>query len=432
MDIRTRAKQNAKKLLLGAFGLFLCVPILAFSQTADQLREQISGTNSEIEKLEAEIAAYNKQLQSIGKEKDTLARAIKEIDVSAKKLATDIKVTEKKIAGANDRIRLLGGQIEDTGETIGDTQLAISSLIRKVNEEEATTLTEYILREGVSLGDAWRYIDSVATTREALEGRVDNLFVAKTNLEVDKVAVEKVRSELDSFKKDLQNQKKAVDLNKKEKSSLLSITKNEESKYAALLKEKQERKAAFERELSDYESKLTYILDPSKIPKNGAKVFVWPVANPKITQLFGVTGVSARLYASGSHSGVDFGAPTGTPAMAVASGVVVGTGNTDLVCRGASYGNWILIEHDNGLTSVFGHLSQVSATKGQRVSAGQVVAYIGSTGYSTGPHLHISVFPSDAVTVQQVPSRTCGGKTFTMPVAPRTAYLDPMAYFPAR
>lgn len=415
-----------------ALALLCAVPFLLHAQTAAELKDKISNTNSEIEKLEAEIAAFNAQLKTIGKEKDTLGRAIKELDLSSKKLNTDIKVTEKKIDSANSRIRLLGGQINDTGETIHDTQGVIAALMRKVAEEESTSLTEYLLREGTSLGDAWRYIDTVARAREAMEGHVDTLFTAKTNLEVDKQAVEKVREELSDFRADLQNQKRGVELTKKEKDSLLASTKNEESKYAALLKEKQQRKAQFAQELSDYESKLTYILDPSKIPASGAKVFNWPVKNPVITQLFGLTGASKRLYASGTHSGVDFGAPLGTPVMAVASGTVIGTGNTDLVCRGASYGNWILIAHPSGLTSVFGHLSQVTAKQGDKVYAGQVVAYSGSTGYSTGPHLHISVFPSDAVQVMQVPSRTCGGRTFTMPVAPRTAYLDPMAYFPPR
>ena len=78
---------------------------------------------------------------------------------------------------------------------------------------------------------------------------------------------------------------------------------------------------ALEKELRDYESQLTYILDPSKLPNAG--VLSWPLDYIYVTQLFGKTVDSKRLYASGSHSGVDFRAPVGTPVKAMAGGVVL-------------------------------------------------------------------------------------------------------------
>jgi len=233
------------------------------------------------------------------------------------------------------------------------------------------------------------------------------------------------------LKAGITNQKKIVDSNTKDKNNLLKQTKNTEANYTALVKEKEARKAQFETDLRDFESKLSYILDPNTIPASGLKIFNWPVDDVRITQFFGKTVAAKKLYASGSHSGVDFGVPIGTKVRSMRDGVVLGSGNTDLVCKGASYGNWILIDYGNSLTSVYGHLSLVSRKKGDNVSAGEIVAYSGSTGYSTGPHLHVSIFPTDAVNIMEVPSRACGGgKTYTIPVAARTAYLDPMAYLP--
>jgi murein DD-endopeptidase MepM/ murein hydrolase activator NlpD len=155
------------------------------------------------------------------------------------------------------------------------------------------------------------------------------------------------------------------------------------------------------------------------------------VDNVRITQRFGKSVAAKRLYVSGSHNGVDFGAPIGTAVKATADGVIAGTGDTDLTCRGASFGRWILIKHINGLATTYGHLSVIGVSSGQTVKRGDVIGYSGNTGYSTGPHVHISVYPANAVRVENRPSASCGGKVYNMPIAPIDAYLDPMLYLPS-
>ena len=167
------------------------------------------------------------------------------------------------------------------------------------------------------------------------------------------------------------------------------------------------------------------------IPKKSDQAkFIWPLDNVRITQLFGVTADSKRLYKSGSHSGIDFGAKVGTPIKAVADGVVAGFGDTDLTCKGASFGRWILVKFDNGLASTYAHLSVISVVDNQRVKAGDIIGYSGNTGYSTGPHLHMTVYDASVVSAQTRPSISCGGKIYKMPIAPVGAYLDPRVYFP--
>ena len=99
-----------------------------------------------------------------------------------------------------------------------------------------------------------------------------------------------------------------------------------------------------------------------------------------------------------------------------------------MTCRGASFGKWVFIRYNNGLASTYGHLSLISAQKGDIVSAGTVVGYSGNSGYSTGPHLHVSVYADRGVTVKSLPSKTCDGRMYTMPIAAINAYLDPMDY----
>jgi murein DD-endopeptidase MepM/ murein hydrolase activator NlpD len=116
----------------------------------------------------------------------------------------------------------------------------------------------------------------------------------------------------------------------------------------------------------------------------GNGTFIWPV-NAPITSGFGyrtdpVTGAQAF------HSGLDLGAACGTPIKAAGTGVVISAGfNT------GGYGNMTLINHGGGLSTLYGHQSSIIVSAGQNVSQGQVIGYVGSTGKSTGCHLHFEV-----------------------------------------
>lgn len=404
---------------------------VAHAQTADELQSKINNTQTQIAALEQEIANYQKQLTVVGQEKDSLSKAVSELDLNAKKLSTDIKVTQKKIDAALLQKQRLSDSITVTSKSINTQKKAVADLIRKTNESEAIDFIGYLVQPGTSLGEMWREIDNIQTLNKNFIDAAKKLHGDKVVLEDNKDAVEKNEKELRELAIGLNNQKKVVDANAREKAALLKETKNKEANYTALVKDRQAKKLAFEAEVRNYESQLKFVLDPSSIPKAGTSVFGWPVKSVRITQLFGKTSASGRLYASGTHNGVDFGMPVGTPVYPVIAGTVVGSGNTDLTCPGASYGNWVLVKHDNGLTTVYGHLSLVTAQTGARVTTDSVIAYSGSTGYATGPHLHVSAFVSTGVQITTLKSQACSGKTYTMPIAATNAYLDPMLYFPS-
>jgi murein DD-endopeptidase MepM/ murein hydrolase activator NlpD len=104
---------------------------------------------------------------------------------------------------------------------------------------------------------------------------------------------------------------------------------------------------------------------------------IWPVQGT-LTSPYGMRW--GRM-----HEGIDIGAPMGTPIYAAAGGTVIYAGWE------GGYGNLIVIDHGNGLATAYGHQSQLAASSGQTVGRGQLIGYIGSTGHSTGPHLHFEV-----------------------------------------
>ena len=114
-------------------------------------------------------------------------------------------------------------------------------------------------------------------------------------------------------------------------------------------------------------------------------LFDLPVKNHPINSRFGTRHLAGEAAAR-AHQGVDIAAPTGTPILATSEGVVTAAGYDR-----AGYGRYVEVRHPNGLRSFYGHMSAVDVQVGAEVAGGQVIGKVGSTGYSTGPHLHFEI-----------------------------------------
>jgi len=407
--------------------LFSVPGFFSYGQSASELKNKIDEKGVEIEKLEAQIKIFQGELNALSKEKASLNGSIKQLDLTKKKLNADITVTQDKIDQTNLKIQGLSSQINTKEDSINNAMDAIALDIKKTNELEETSLIENILSEN-DFSVIWNDIDNMMTLHEAIKENIVKLKEVKVDLEDTREVSIKAKNELTMLRSKLADQKKIVEQNVKEKNTLLAQTKNSEANYQKLVASQLAKKVAFEKELQDYESQLKFILNPSELPGSG--VLGWPLDQIYVTQMFGKTADSKRLYASGSHSGADFRASVGTPVKAMADGVVMGAGNTDDTCPRTSFGKWILIKYNNGLASAYGHLSLIKVSSGMQVKRGDIVGYSGNTGHTTGPHLHVTVYVGSAVSVQKRPSTTCEGRTYTMPLAPTAAYLDPLYYLP--
>lgn len=406
------------------------------AETAEELKSKINDRNEAIQKLEQEIKQYQTDIDALGQEANSLKNTLKSLDISKKKLETSIKITENKIAARNLEIKELSLQIGDKSERINDSRRVISQSLYTISQSNSASVIETLLSKR-SLSEMWDSTDRLATLQASMQGKIHELEDLRENLEENKKLTEKKRKELVSLTNDLKNETKIIADTVKEKNLILQETKNTESSYKRLLTAKQKEKEAFEKEILEFEANLKTIVDPNSIPSYSAGILNWPLDNIRITQYFGNTAFAARnpqAYAGKGHNGVDFGAYIGTPVKSALSGVVVDSGNMDLANKGrcknyGSYGKWILIKHNNGLSTLYAHLSLIKAVKGEVVSTGEVIGYSGNTGTSFGPHLHFTVFASDGVTIAKlVNSRNC--KNAIIPVAPRAAYLNPLSYLP--
>lgn len=400
---------------------------ISSAQSVDQIKQNIENHSDKIKQLEQEIKVYEKQIEVVGTEAKSLQNAVKVLDINQKKIGAEIQKTGTNIQKTSLSIEKLGGEIGNIEEKINSNSEAIAKTISDMRQSDEESLIESFL-DNKSLAEVFDEYESINQFQQKIRAQSKELSLHKEELSDKKTVNEKEKNKLLSLKSELSDQNQILNINKKEKSSLLITTKNKETEYKKMLAERQAEKERFERELFNFESQLKRAVDPNSFPSAGKGVLSWPLDNVYITQYFGKTIDAKRLYTSGTHNGVDFRASRGTPVKAVLSGTVQGFGNTDEQKGCYSYGKWVLIKHPNGLSSLYAHLDLIKVSTSQKIETGEVIGYSGQTGYSTGPHLHLTLYASQGVEIQRYSSsKNC--KNVSIPVSGINAYLDPMLYF---
>ncbi|HEV8677407.1 MAG TPA: peptidoglycan DD-metalloendopeptidase family protein, partial [Candidatus Paceibacterota bacterium] len=419
------------------FSLFIAAGSfsLQVARADDQsdLQNKIDTTNSQIKDLQDQIAKLQSQLTSTTAQKQTLQNAINALNLNIQKLQKSITLTQTQISQKDDQISQLNDTITTTSNEVATTQNQVAESLRELqtldNESPAIALLS-----GNTISDFFDSATTLASLRGELETKITTLGQLKSTLQSNKVDAETKLQELADLNTNLSQQQQGLAISRDSQNKLLTQTKSQESAYQAQIAEKKAEESKFESDLLDFQSQLNLSFSASTLPATGQGALAWPLKSIIITQYFGNTDFATQnpqIYNGHGHSGIDLGASPGTPVMAARDGVVLGTGNTDLTCPGASFGKWIFIKHDNGLSTLYAHLASFTVAQGDTVKTGQVIAYSDTTGYATGPHLHFGVYASAGSEIASFKSSGCPGKTYTMPVADLTAYLNPLSYLPA-
>ena len=419
----------------------IIVVVCSFTQslnadTTSDLQAKIDQRTADIQALQKEIASYQDQLDTIGTQASSLSSTLKSLDLTQKKLAADIAVSENKIASKNLEIQQLSGQISAKEGTISDDQRIVQHSFATLAQSSDHSVPEILFGTN-SLSDTLRELDQIGTLQQTLFDRINLLHTVKTKLETNRTASQKAKDDLVVLNKQLKDQRAIVLATTAEKNALLAQTKQSESAYKQILADRQVQETALEQEINSYESQLHLAVSAGSLPQTGSKVLSWPLDAVTVTQYFGNTSFSTtnpQIYSGKGHNGIDLRASIGTPVKAALSGTVIGVGNTNLIPNCYSYGKWVMIKHPNGLSTLYAHLSLPAVEVGQSVSTGQFIAYSGNTGNVTGPHLHFGVYATagvriDTITRSAFPNSHCVGAV--IPFADWTAYLNPLSYLPS-
>ncbi len=399
----------------------------AYATTPEELQQQINEKAKSLSELNQKIQETQKNFKEASTKGKSLSQEIKQIDYTTSRLQLNIQASEIKIDKLKLEVESLGNSIQTKQGEIETHQRAIAQSLRQLQEksQESPLITFF---KNKSLSEGIFDTEALSEVSSQLGDEVRSLTLAKNDLADSLQETQAKKSEKEAETIRLHSKKDILDDQKGERKTLLAQTKNQEQIYQKQLSDLQKTQAEISKEIETIETELRKNIDPNRLPVARQGLLVWPVAGGILSQGYGRTAFAIKTYGSQWHNGVDIAAPVGTEITAPKGGIVINVGNQDLLCPKGAYGKFIEIKHDNGLTTLYGHLSKYIVTIGQRVEEGQVVAYVGKTGWATGPHVHFTVFASQTLTPARDgapegtrPTRTCG----PMPVG---GDIDPLQY----
>ncbi|MFM1539089.1 murein hydrolase activator EnvC family protein [Helcococcus bovis] len=431
---------------------YILSAILLFGNTnlnyASSLNQKLNDTKNSLNQIDYDIDAGNYKI-------DTYQGEIDQNNDVKKSINEELSKLQKEKASLEDQIGFLNGEIQKTLNKIYDNEAQIIDTTAKIskNEKEVNEIKKKILKNTellkkrlvimYKMGDAQKVevllssqnfndflsrnkmmttitkndknlIETLKSDKEKLDKLLNELNGQKKVLEITKQNLEKEKFDLDAQKSIKDKLLADVKSKEGEKSKKIEELDKYISDYEAKISEKisekrslQDKKQSLESEIADLERKIEEEAETARLealrrkkaelddinsssPNYGNGQLAWPSDAKYISSYFGwrsgFTLQDGSWYSGGFHSGVDLAGPLGTNIYAAEDGVVTYAGWNDY-----GYGNLIIIDHGNGMTTRYAHLSSIPVSVGQRVSRGQYIAPMGTTGYSTGSHLHFEV-----------------------------------------
>lgn len=342
----------------------------------DSIQQQVNQQNAKKADAETVIVSVSEQLRQIEEQLRQAQQQLDSIQQQRISVENDITVNEKLLAEAQKRLE---GREVVFYKRVRDIYIngRLSYLDVVIGSKDFTDFANRLEILKRIIDSDIKLIEEIKKERAEIAARKQALEESRAKLvEIEKAAAAK-RAEIEQKKKE-----REVVLQKAQNDRATAMQAVEElnassAQITALLKARQAERAAARAAAAAQQSSPTYSW------VQGSGQLGWPVSG-EITSPYGyrthpIWGTT--IY----HSGIDIGVDEGTPVHAADGGTVAWSGWM------GGYGYAVVIDHGNGMSTLYGHNSELAVSEGQDVGKGQVIAYAGSTGNSTGPHVHFEV-----------------------------------------
>ena len=357
--------------------------VLAVSQSQiDALEEQRDALRAEREEMQAGIDELESQ----------------QADVLAQKAALDAQneVYRQEIELVEEQVSIYTQLVEDKAREVeqatADENEQLATYRRHVRAMEENGRFTYlsILFGSSSLGELMSNLDMIGEIMEADQRSYDQYVAAREKSEQIQAEYETMLDELDVRQAELESERAELEAQIEEATQLIVDLEAQLETDRAAYEEQLAKEEALESEIQNMIAELERQEAANSITSSGT--YIWPLPGYSPGSAYGW-----RIHPIWGdmrfHAGEDIGAPTGTPILAADSGIA-----TVIPDNGNGYGNYIMINHGGGRVTLYAHMSGFAVSNGASVTQGQTIGYVGSTGNSTGPHLHFEVRVNGATT----------------------------------
>lgn len=363
-------------------------PAYATRQDVEDAKKKVTGLEQEKKKIEQTL----KNLEGL---KSDAAAYVKQLDGQLDRVNEELEQLEEQITAKETDIARTQAELETAKIVEAEQYDSMKLRIKYMYERGNTSFLDMLLqsKDMVQLMNRAEYIQQISEYDRQMLNAYEN---TRNQIEQQEIQLKEEHEQLLSLQDETKVKQQSVELLLEKKNQELKNFENQidaaqgqVSEYERDIQAQESKVKQLEAEIKRKEEEAKKAAEAAgkqyKVTSLGNISFVWPCpASSRITSKFG-DRESPTKGASTNHKGIDIGASTGTAIVAAASGTVV------ISTYSYSAGNYIMINHGGGVYTVYMHCSKLLVSEGAQVKQGQTIAKVGSTGYSTGPHLHFGI-----------------------------------------
>lgn len=373
-------KQKFKKLSTIVTAILLCMAMV-WQVSASQL----SDLQDQYDKLDGQISGLQNEINNLKNNQKNQEAAKKKVDQQIAAVREQVRILEDRIAALNQEISLAEQEIAAKEKEIADSE----ELLRQRLKAQYMTPDSNVLTTVLgcnSYSEMLRQVDNMVRIAKSDNELIDELTAKKAEIVEKRAQLENSKAQIQATQNTL-NEKRAVLTS--QSAQLQGVL----SDIADTKKLTEAQAKALEQEQKKLDEQIWAIINANDSPEGSYdpdnSTLLFPVNwSYSISAPYGYSAVYGPTF----HTGIDIARPAGggsilgKPIRSAGSGKVI-----SVIYGSTGYGYHVLIDHGAGLYTLYAHCSSIAVSTGQFVSRGQTIAYIGSTGNSTGPHLHFEV-----------------------------------------
>lgn len=360
--------------------------------TSDSIKEkenQINQMQEEKKTLQSGLSDVQKMVQELETVKGDLQTYVTKLDANLSTIEAKIAEVKELIHEKEEEIAVTTQVLEEAEETEAQQYEAMRQRIRFMYEKGSTFSMELLL-SAESFGDMLNKADYIAKLSDYDRRMLEEYEATREEIEVCKASLEEEQAMLEEARAVVEQEQASLNALINEKTTQINafeadISNKEQiiAAYEAEIKEQNETIAALEAAVAEERKRIAQ--ENGKLTSYDGGVFQWPAPSyTRISEEYGER-IHPILKTPQFHNGLDLAAPNGSPILAAYDGEVVAAAYS------GTMGNYIMIDHGDSLYTIYMHASALYVNKGDLVVKGEKIAAVGSTGRSTGPHLHFSV-----------------------------------------